>query len=170
MSAALFLDIDGTVCPQAVRRPLDRGVRHFPSPIGDVWADQEITDRIKALDGRKWWCSTWEDLVTSDMQEAFGITAYCTSDKWDQGHERWTDWWKADELISWIEPWATHPVTQVVWCDDELGDAQNADAIEVVRETLNGWCVNLQLIAPNPVVGLTREDLALVQNLMRSTE
>lgn len=165
LPALLFLDIDGTVCPQREdpgRVPWP--VARFPSPIGNLWAQRTYVDRIAALPCKKMWLSQWEEQVTKEMRKAFGIHTWMMPSEW--AHPPLTDWDKADAIIRWAEgPREPGRAGHIVWCDDELADPRNAMAIRAVRDTLDEWGFTLQVIAPDPDRGISSREMALLETL-----
>lgn len=164
MSTWLFLDVDGTVCPQGARDRLAIRTVEFPSHIGAVWAHRSTVEAVRDVPCDKVWLTAWEELAGETFGQDFGFTAHLSEEAYKPG-ECWTDWWKADALINRVEPYAVHVITNVIWCDDELADPQNQEAIQRVRGQLQEWAVGLQLFAPDPAKGLTSADLGLIRNL-----
>ena len=163
MKTIIYLDVDGVI--NAIRngtpsqkRTGFKGFRRVTVRNYQIQYAQEIVDWLNTMDQREsvtiCWLTTWEEHAPEELAPALGIDGQ----HWevltgDQHQWQGRNWWKLNAIRDHV---GEHQPDLAIWIDDD---------IKLEREALN-WAAETQdvtVISPDPLDGLTREDLGYIE-------
>ncbi|GAA1256737.1 HAD domain-containing protein [Arthrobacter pascens] len=157
---ALYLDVDGVVCPFGVtgRTPWGSAWRYAYAGMLEVAYAAELVDELNSLAPtpglRCVWLTSWEELAPAVLCPATGLDGgewpVLTADGAGGG----ADWWKLEAIQADVE--FSRP-ERIVWVDDQLAFEGRAQSW---ARFLRGRAL---LVSPDPRRGLSPGELAAIR-------
>lgn len=178
---AVVVDVDGVVSP--VHGRTDWGDDVVAGRVfGPVQVSPKLCHRLDRLTATPGvcgvWLTDWDAEMRASMHPFPGHSWSAIDRPWNHEHSRAPRrWWKFPALLGWLD--ANHNVRTVVWADDHLakpydprltaedveyGTASRAD---VLTKVLAKRGITAHLIAPDTAVGLTREHVRRIEQVVR---
>ncbi|MGH9224745.1 MAG: HAD domain-containing protein [Acidimicrobiales bacterium] len=156
LTATLFLDVDGVLSP--IRGPTGEWDDWEEAPYQDYFLvlSRSMARRLAELPVAVVWLTTWRQQANTHSGRWLGWKAHRVI---DPGYEGGADRWKVAAVRAHIEDGGG----PFVWIDDDL-DVMAPQVAPLVANHRH------LLVAPNPVIGLTRHDLERVEGFLLSLE
>ena len=157
---ALYLDVDGVVCPFGAtgRTPWGSAWRYAYAGMLEVAYAAELVDELNMLAPRPGlrcvWLTSWEELAPAVLCPATGLAGgewpVLTADGAGGG----ADWWKLDAIQADVE--FSRP-ERIIWVDDQLAFEGRAQSW---ARFLRGRAL---LVSPDPRRGLSPGELDAIR-------
>lgn len=157
--AALFYDVDGTLCPF---QHTDALVKITVPGHGIQAYNKAVVDRLSALPLDQAWLTSWFEDAPDYLGDLFPRAIdVLTSDTENTG------WWKIDAALAWV---ADRPyIKRIVWLDDELLKADPLLGIsyqDIAKEAFEAAGIEALLVLPNSDTGITEADVDAVEGFL----
>lgn len=157
--AAVFYDVDGTLCPFQHTDSLEKII--VPGH-GTQAVNRALTGRLAALPVDQAWLTNWFEDAPDYLGELFPRAIdVLNSETEDTGH------WKIDAALAWLED-RPH-IRRIVWLDDELAKDDPLLGIsyrEIAADAFAAAGIEALLIVPDPDRGITAEDVDVVEEFL----
>lgn len=156
----LFLDVDGVIAPtssEPAQGAVVTWVQVFGS--GSLHFRDDVVNRIGSLHERgvvaAEWLTSRQEVAPEVMAPALGLPPWPSNARrdapewWELPYE--TDFWKERFVYA-----ALAAGERVVWCDDDIAFRAHHDELAVFGD-------NLLMVSPSASVGMTPEDMDIVE-------
>lgn len=157
--AALFYDVDGTLCPFQHNDSL---VKITVPGHGIQAYNKALVERLSALPLDQAWLTSWFEDAPDYLGDLFPRAIdVLTSDTENTG------WWKIDAALAWLEdrPY----IKRIVWLDDELFKNDPLLGISyrtIAAEAFEAAGIEALLVLPNQDTGITEADVDAVEEFL----
>lgn len=154
----LLLDVDGVLSPLGLP---ETWPDFRPVPDAPYWlvVSPRMGEALAALPATRYWLTSWDELANEWVAPALGWSPLPVVD-WPDGPGPRPHVYKLDGLGGLLRSLTRRPAA-VAWCEDALID----ESLRQQAEELLGD-VPHHLVAPDPQVGLTPDDIAGVREFL----
>lgn len=156
----LVLDVDGVISPVG-RSNAWNDLRMVEDAPYWLLISRSMGDALADLPAERVWLTSWDHLANEWVAPALGWSPLPVVE-WPDGPRARPNHLKLEGLEAFLDP-SPDPPERLVWCEDTLADPGLEGA---AREALSD--IHHLLLAPDPAVGLTPEDIHGIERFLRS--